>query len=64
MGEKLVKLYEIVTNKAGLEARMELAQRSGVPRSKAAQVEDKDELVEKFKRLASEIIGQNVDDLM
>jgi len=64
MGEKIVKIYELVTDKAGLEARMELAKRSGVPRSKAAQVEDKDELLEKFIRLASEIIGQDVNDLL
>ena len=64
MGEKLVKLYEIVTEKGGLEARMELAKRSGVPKSKAEQVDDKEEFVEKFKRLATEIIGQDVDEFL
>ncbi len=64
MGEKLVKLYQIVTDKGGLEARIKLAQRTGVPKSKAAQATDTDEVLEKFKKIASEILGKNVDEFL
>ena len=64
MGQRLEKIYDIITQKAGLEARMKFSERTGVPRKKAEKVPDSEELVQKFKKIASEILGQNIDDLM
>lgn len=63
MGVKLQELYDLVTQKAGFKGRMRLAVRTGVSRVKAAEMEDTDKLLKKFKTEASEIIGQDVDAL-
>ena len=63
MGKQLERIYEIVTQKAGLDARMNLASKTGVSKSKAAEIPDTDELVNKFKALASDLIGENIDNL-
>ncbi len=60
MGEKLVKIFDIVTNKAGYEGRIELAEKTGVSRKKAEELEDSPELIEKFKRIASQILGEEI----
>ncbi len=63
MGKQLEKIYEIVTQKAGLNARMNLASKTGISKSKAAKMPDTDELVNKFKALASDLIGEDIDNL-
>jgi len=63
MGKQLERIYEIVTQKAGLDARMNLASKTGVSKSKASEIPDTDELVNKFKALASALIGENIDNL-
>lgn len=63
MGKQLERIYEIVTQKAGLDARMNLASKTGVSKSKASEIPDTDELVNKFKALASNLIGENIDNL-
>lgn len=63
MGKQLERIYEIVTQKAGLDARMNLASKTGVSKSKASEIPDTDELVNKFKALASDLIGENIDNL-
>ncbi len=63
MGKQLERIYEIVTQKAGLDARMNLASKTGVSKSKASKIPDTDELVNKFKALASDLIGENIDNL-
>jgi len=62
MGKQLERIYEIVTQKAGLGARMNLASKTGVSKSKASEIPDTDELVNKFKALASDLIGENIDN--
>jgi hypothetical protein len=47
MGEKMVRIFEIVMEQAGLKGRMELATRTGISQSMAAQVKDTEEMVEK-----------------
>jgi hypothetical protein len=64
MGVKLEELYDLVTQKAGFKGRMRLAVRTGMSRVKAAETEDTDKLLRKFKDEASEIIGQDVDELL
>ena len=61
MGQQLERIYEIVTQKAGLDARMILAAKTGVSKSKASKIPDTEDLVRKFKALASELVGENVD---
>ena len=61
MGQQLERIYEIVTQKAGLDARMVLASKTGVSKNKASKIPDTEELVRKFKALASELIGENLD---
>lgn len=55
MGERLVRIYEIVAEKLGLKGRLELANRTGIPMSRAAEIEDTEELVERFKAEAGDI---------
>lgn len=64
MGVKLQELYDLVTQKAGFKGRMRLAVRTGVSKVQAAETEDSDKLLRKFKAEASEIIGQDVDELL
>ena len=40
MGAMLEQIFEVVTKKAGYEGRMKLADKSGIPRTKAAEMED------------------------
>jgi hypothetical protein len=63
MGAKLVAIYELVTQKAGNNGRLQLTERTGVSRAQAAEMEDTDKTLKKFKEAAAEIIGQDVDDL-
>ncbi len=64
MGTKLIKIYDIVTQKSGYEGRVKLAQQLGVPRSEAAKIEDTEEIIYKFKKAASELIGESIDKLI
>jgi hypothetical protein len=64
MGDILVKMYDIVTNKAGFDGRLKFAEKIGIPKTKAAEVEDTSELVAKGKKAASEILGQDIDTLL
>ena len=45
MGEKLIRIFEIVSEQAGLKGRMELATRTGISLNRATQMPDTDELV-------------------
>ena len=59
MGEKLVRIYEIVTEKIGLKGRLELASKTGISMSQAAEIEDTEELINKFKYAASDVYEEN-----
>ena len=63
MGEELVKIFEIVERFGGYDARIKLAEKTGFSKVKASEIEDTPENVEAFKRLASQILGKNIDDL-
>jgi len=64
MGTKLGKIYDIVTNKKGYEGRMQFAQKTGVSKIKALKIKDTDEILRKFKAVASDFIGENIDKLL
>jgi hypothetical protein len=55
MGEKLVRIFEIVTEKIGLKGRFELANKTGVSMNQAINVEDTEELINIFKQAANDI---------
>lgn len=64
MGEKLAKIYTVVEEKGGNSARIKLASATGLPKKDAAEMKDKPEIVEKFKTIASEILGFSIDELL
>ena len=64
MGATLEKIYTIVTDKGGYDARMALAQKTGVPRTKAGEMEDTPEMIRKFKTAADEILSTDIDQFM
>jgi hypothetical protein len=59
MGEKLVRIFEIVQDQAGLKGRMELATRTGISLTRATQMKDTEELVKRMKEVASSILEKN-----
>lgn len=61
MGTMINEIYKIVTDKAGFKGRMRLAVRTGISRTKGAQIEDTPEMISKFKRAADEIVGIDID---
>jgi len=64
MGEKLAKIYQIVEEKGGNPGRIKLASATGLPRKDAAEMKDKPEIVDKFKSIASEILGFNIEEFL
>ncbi|MDM8539746.1 hypothetical protein QUF75_05625 [Desulfococcaceae bacterium HSG7] len=64
MGVKLGKIYDIVTNKKGYGGRMQFAQKIGVSKNKALKIKDTDEIVRKFKAVAADFIGENIDKFL
>ena len=61
MGDILVKMYEVITQKAGYEGRLKFAEKVGVSKNKAPELEDSLELIEKWKIVAKNIIGEDID---
>jgi hypothetical protein len=64
MGEKLEKIFSIVEEKAGNNGRLKLAQLTKITKSQAKDMNDDAELVTTFKRIASEILGKNIDEFL
>jgi hypothetical protein len=64
MGKQLENIIEIVVQKTGLDGRMKLATRTGVSKTKAFEIPDTPEIVNKFKAVASELIGEDVENLL
>lgn len=64
MGEKLAKIYKIVEEKGGNPGRIKLASVTGLPKKDAEEMKDKPEVVEKFKAVASEILGFSIDEYL
>ena len=61
MGKKLTELYEKAKEIGGVEARMRLAILSGIPPKRAAEIEDSEELIGRFKKILSEIFRKKID---
>ena len=61
MGAVIDEIYKIVTDKAGFKGRMRLAVRTGISRTRAAQMDDSPEMITRFKKAADEIVGRDID---
>jgi len=55
----MVRIFEIVMEQAGLKGRMELATRTGISQSMAAQMKDTEEMVKKLKETANLILDRS-----
>ena len=64
MGATLEKIYKVVTDKAGFEGRLKLAEKTGISRKKAIEMEDTAEIVAKFKETADQILGKDIDEFL
>lgn len=64
MGEKLEKIYELITQKAGFEGRMKFSTKTGISKTKASKVKDTDEVVRRFLVAAEEVLGKDISDLV
>ncbi len=63
MAEKLKKYYEIIAEKAGMQARMRLAMKTGISSPKAVDAPDTPENLEKFHKAVVELLGEDVPKL-
>ena len=63
MAEKLVKYFELAAEKGGLQAKMRMAMKTGIPSSKAESEPDSPEVLAKFYEAAKEIIGPDAPKL-
>ena len=59
MGQKLVKIYDLLAQEGGTKAQMRLAMKTGIPANKAESEPDSDDNVEKFKAAFKEITGKD-----
>ncbi|MGE5343125.1 MAG: hypothetical protein ACM3SY_16750 [Candidatus Omnitrophota bacterium] len=62
MGAKLERIFMIVEEKTGNNGRLKLAQLTKTTRTHAKEMPDDPETVALFKRIASEILGKNIDE--
>jgi len=60
MGKILKKIYDIVTEKKGFKGRIMLAEITGISREDASSMEETEEVIQKFKNAASEIIEEDI----
>ncbi len=58
---KLVKIFDVVAEKRGYEARLTLAKTTGISKAAASQIDDKPEILKKMRDEASNILGENID---
>lgn len=63
MAAKLEKIYNIIEEKLGNNGRLKFAQLTKVPKASATEMDDTPEMVATFKRIASEMLGKNIDEL-
>lgn len=62
MAERLARIFQIVEEKGGLQARLKLAQMTGLTQQQAGEVGDKAGLVRQAKSAASEILGVDIGE--
>lgn len=58
MGEKLMEYYSLVEEEEGLTGKMELAQETNMPGTKASTAPDSEENIERFRDAVEEVLGE------
>jgi hypothetical protein len=61
MGNKLGKIIDIVSSKKGFDGRMLLAEKTGIPKTLAIEMDDTPDLLKMFKKEASAILGEDIE---
>ncbi len=64
MGKTLARIYQLVEEMGGLPGRMKLAQATGITQQQALEMKDKAETVKRFKKAASEILDQDINEFL
>jgi shikimate kinase len=59
MGQVIQDIFNHVNDKFGLQARMRVSMKSGIPTGKAMEIEDSPELVAKLKEAVKEVTGED-----
>jgi hypothetical protein len=61
MGKELIKIFQIVEEKAGNNGRLKLSQQSKISRLMAEQMTDEPEIIKSLKKIASELINTDIE---
>ncbi len=61
MAEKLLKYYKFVLDQKGLQGKMQLAMKTGVPSAKAALTPDSPDMLKKFEVATQQITGKTLE---
>ncbi len=61
MGKKLEKIFILVEEKKGNNGRIKLSQISKITRKLAEQIDDDQKVYESLKKIASEIINDDIN---
>ena len=64
MGVILYKIFKIVEKEGGVPARLKFAQATKISINAVKKVKDKPEYIANFKKIASSILGKDIDDLL
>ncbi|NNF99123.1 MAG: hypothetical protein HKM93_07070 [Desulfobacteraceae bacterium] len=62
MGKELERIFDIVAQRGGFDARMEFASRTGLSKSKVAKAKDTPDLKQKLLKIAAEVLGREIND--
>lgn len=62
MAERLLRYYKHVSDVSGMGAKIQLAQETHIPSSKAAMEPDSPENIQRFKRAVQKITGKPAPD--
>lgn len=63
MGEKLMQYYSLVEQEEGVGAKIELAQKTNLPGTKASTAPDSEENIELFRDALEDILGEEPPQL-
>ena len=64
MGVILYKIFKIVEKEGGVPARLKFAQSTKISINGVKKIKDKPEYIANFKKIASEILGKDIDALL
>ncbi|MCK5099290.1 MAG: hypothetical protein KAR45_14365 [Desulfobacteraceae bacterium] len=64
MGAILFKIFKIVEAEGGVPARLKFAQATRISINGVKKVKDKPEYIANFKKIASSILGKEIDEFL